>query len=640
MDARYLSDLKQGTIADALASVMTSMNYSVEVVSSKGRISVIATTRRSPREVILSAEPQKLDWIILPRGNGVEFGFTSRYAPWYAFLLIIAGIWSLVFWGRSMHALFFATQFTALTGLIGLAVFCVSFAVLLLVNRAIAAGGSELKSQMLRNVDAAIHAQGGVLARIDKRSMGRHQVFTVLHAIVAVVIAAWVVLSGSVFSRFDRASLLYFGSLVGLLAPLGYLVFLYRRPGVAERCSLMIPALTGAIGLVILQGAIVILEYVGHLDSEAWRRGVERGVIPVVLIGVALFVIGFIRFIFWSLKNASEAARTDRDIKAREGGFHTRHASDPSSYIVGLRWALLMCGAILIPCMLFPFIRMIWSSPDAGAFSAMMWIIRDGVGAPSAGPIVYVAAITAISLLLLPLFLSWGLSLGEYFFQLHRIRRLARRQDQTHQTVQQLQTRVNELASIVSMRPPHVVVVPGNSCFAAADVVGCGGQFWIIAVGEGVVESLTNAELQALLAHEMAHHLNGDCVRHRIVRLFARLALLGDGYAGILEHSYAYETNADQTAVLRFGISPQSLKTCIRKLDAVSMIDATPHGGGLKLKDRREESSAMVTEAPRISILEKARICWRCYTCGTAMGYWHPTVQDRIIALESLEGNT
>src|SRR5690606_27532509 len=153
-------------------------------------------------------------------------------------------------------------------------------------------------------------------------------------------------------------------------------------------------------------------------------------------------------------------------------------------------------------------------------------------------------------------------------------------------------------------------------------VIGLRRKHRIVVIDAMVPMILTQDEARALLSHEIAHHLNHDCLRHRVLCFLARIALLGDGYVAALEYSYGIESKADETAVHRFKVKPADLSECIQKLAAFSAIDAIRRGGGLSIQEV-VDSNRMDTDIAnqRVSIREETQIWWRCYTCDTRMGY-------------------
>lgn len=92
----------------------------------------------------------------------------------------------------------------------------------------------------------------------------------------------------------------------------------------------------------------------------------------------------------------------------------------------------------------------------------------------------------------------------------------------------------------------------------------------IIDISTGLLKILNDDELDAVLAHELSHHLNHQCLLDDILRFLGRLSLVGDGFVRILEDTFGYELSADKTAVLKFGINPSTLKLALQKVRSLA----------------------------------------------------------------------
>jgi len=77
----------------------------------------------------------------------------------------------------------------------------------------------------------------------------------------------------------------------------------------------------------------------------------------------------------------------------------------------------------------------------------------------------------------------------------------------------QVENVVNEMSVAATVSPPEVYIIPvlAKNAFSA---------FNIIAITEGAVSSLERDELQGVIAHEMAHYLNGDSYYKGILSTF------------------------------------------------------------------------------------------------------------------------
>lgn len=82
-----------------------------------------------------------------------------------------------------------------------------------------------------------------------------------------------------------------------------------------------------------------------------------------------------------------------------------------------------------------------------------------------------------------------------------------REQIERHETTQQLRSRVGRLAQLADMSPPEVTIV--DSTTPNSYVCSRPGEQTLVAT-TALLETLDGAELDAVLAHELAHLKNGD----------------------------------------------------------------------------------------------------------------------------------
>jgi Peptidase family M48 len=155
------------------------------------------------------------------------------------------------------------------------------------------------------------------------------------------------------------------------------------------------------------------------------------------------------------------------------------------------------------------------------------------------------------------------------------------------------------------------------------------------------VELLDDAMLEAVLAHELAHHLMGHCRKDRILRWLARLAMVGDSLARIAQDTEAQEFAADRAAVARFGVEPEVLRRAIVLMHHVAAAHAplVVAGGAPFVADRLERV------LPRHEFIAapfrtQMRLGWRAlvafYLCAGGRAYWHPDTSSRRAVLRTM----
>jgi Zn-dependent protease with chaperone function len=153
---------------------------------------------------------------------------------------------------------------------------------------------------------------------------------------------------------------------------------------------------------------------------------------------------------------------------------------------------------------------------------------------------------------------------------------------------------------------------------------------------------LNSEELEALLAHELAHHVLHHCVRDNLLQFLGRLTVVGDGFTRALEDSFGYELEADRAAVVRLGVDPAALKGCLETIqqDAATNEDTVaPLVAGLSaLGIAPSHCAEILRQGPSsLSFWSRWRLAWRLYvdqfTGNMNTSYWHPAIEERIAAL-------
>ena len=133
----------------------------------------------------------------------------------------------------------------------------------------------------------------------------------------------------------------------------------------------------------------------------------------------------------------------------------------------------------------------------------------------------------------------------------------------------ELSESVTELARIAGIKPPEAVLVDSGS--PTAFTVKTNGRY-AIAVTIGLLESLERDEVEACIAHEIAHLKNNDFTL-RLAATLSKVALFARPLSYFIEPAVyrAREFLADKTAVLFTG-GPDALISALSKLQECSVI--------------------------------------------------------------------
>ena len=199
------------------------------------------------------------------------------------------------------------------------------------------------------------------------------------------------------------------------------------------------------------------------------------------------------------------------------------------------------------------------------------------------------------------------------------------------------------------------VVTAGSSLSSAATVFGLWPAERFIEISSDCLDVLDDDELAALVAHELAHHLEGHCRRDQLLRWLGRLTLVGDGFVLALQDSWGYERRADLAAVEKVGISGKILGRSLVKLrharaaahlaGAERGTAARPLGFPALPEPSRDQEESEPDDLARLldggpsalGLKERWRLAWklfrRQYFRAMDLHYWHPGMKERTRAL-------
>jgi len=190
---------------------------------------------------------------------------------------------------------------------------------------------------------------------------------------------------------------------------------------------------------------------------------------------------------------------------------------------------------------------------------------------------------------------------------------------------------------------PLLCVIDDSTPTAASYEFGLVGRQRFIAVTSRSLQVLADEELQALLAHELAHLEAGHCRNHRLLQILGRLTFVGDAFVGALEHSFGYELDADRLAVVNFGVDSAALRRCLLKVQAIMMAEQISRSlltQGLAavstIEPRLEVDRRGLPTRQRGRLSEAARLWLRLFSGQLQISYWHPVIEERIRQLDSM----
>jgi heat shock protein HtpX len=172
-----------------------------------------------------------------------------------------------------------------------------------------------------------------------------------------------------------------------------------------------------------------------------------------------------------------------------------------------------------------------------------------------------------------------------------------------HDAPQQIQNAVRNLAESAGIKAPEVCLIDSGT--PAAFTIRSRGKY-NVAVSIGLLESLDTNEIEACLAHEIAHLKNNDFT-WRFLATVAKVALFAKPLSYLLEPAVyrAREFLADRTAAILIG-GPNALISALSKLgepqsygtaaysDAVCMCQLSTSNGFFRILGRHPDISSRI----------------------------------------------
>lgn len=284
-----------------------------------------------------------------------------------------------------------------------------------------------------------------------------------------------------------------------------------------------------------------------------------------------------------------------------------------------------------------------------GSFTIMCGMLLQ----PATTEYLYLAVISRVFWMIYGLALPslLALSVGSLIWSRQRLRRRLLENELIEFTEHdRILRHVDALAKRAGVRRPRISVTPTKSCSLLSHTFGIVRREHWIELSDGFLTLFDgdhkNASLSAALAHEMAHHRLGHCLRNNILRCVARTLFIGDGFVLSLVDSYQNELKADQIAVREFQVDPVDLRKALWLvsdcMSAEVVTSKTALTGIEFVPSQHTLYDRFLRDGPQgLSFLERWKVYIVCflgsYTGGDRLSYWHPHPDERIKRLRLLE---
>ncbi len=217
-----------------------------------------------------------------------------------------------------------------------------------------------------------------------------------------------------------------------------------------------------------------------------------------------------------------------------------------------------------------------------------------------------------------------------------RLRASARASQEKHNRAQRILDTLLRRTTVPA--PPRLVISHSRLPFALSHAFGLRRPCAFIEVSSRCLEILPNLELEALIAHELAHHIRGDCRTDGALRFLGRVTLVGDATGRALQDTFGSELAADRVAITHLAADPGAMKRCLWLMrDIFEAEFAVPS----RLEDGTGFVKPMLPRYLPSSEFDLRPATWRnaissymaLYTSSGEAAYWYPSVAERLAHL-------
>ena len=663
-------------------------------VSEAGELLIQAAQSAEWYWVLLKALPQNVRWTVRRLNEETHISVKSRLFRWY--LAIVVGVSVLIpllLWLLSSTTPAFSQNLSASVSLVVVSILLLPV-LILIVPHLIGGRATDILWEAVRS---RIETTEGFLDPVSSRTgiYGSRRLFVYLAFVVLMVIVflgpgLWrAVVSGASSGDNLLRYLIVCAALLGCT-----ILVMLSTKAATLRVVPLLPGLSGGMAMLILIGAQVpwILLFgrdtkaVSHLqemqaqltefedslrgsgvdaeskaEAETMVAEIRRSIQTISLFPIAcsvLFVVWAILQFLGTVRLAILAWASSWRLKAHRKHRSVRKALSGSGFLTRFRviltgvWVavagLAVLGMLSLTSLGLSAVlgnRMIADPLEINrAVTGSIMFAAWSFGGVSVGPLLQITVRACWTV-----YCGFGLSIfvfsvASLCWQRRRTLRHLEANIRKNDAGRKLLSRMLQaLCTRGNVVCPEVSVSESYMPYATAYVFGFFHKRRFIEVSSRCLE-WQDDEIEALLAHELSHHLNGHCVLDNLFRLLGRLTLVGEGFVQGLEDSFGYEMSADRFAVEKLHVGRKALKHCLWKMCHVGSAEgagAQDIQAGLAATSFPEDHfHRLLIHGPDILPFRvRWRLAWQLFVRQYAglgrASYWHPATEERIKALEA-----
>lgn len=654
-----------GAAAAAIVEVAVGLGYVTESKEAQGGgLRITARRDRSELGSVLRAMPREMVWWLERRGE--ETRVATEFRPSRAATAMVAGLALLALGAVGVSMVLYERASPAVQAQIGpplalcfLAGLALGWWVVTLLG---AWGGGRQVAGLWQPVLASLADREERLELLGSTVSPLYSCAVLGFTVLFLGLVSWPMWVGwsSLLVTTTAVERWTFAAVLGMLALIATAaVAIYRRSPFMVRADALLSGLAGS-GAVLFLLAVPLPLLVTGGDLEVALRAAPRladelqtwaasglllagvvGVIGLVLAGKGLLL---------TLDTWLPVARLHR---AHRSGVDRQAVSDPT--------ALWRFRRLFLPLWLVSGI-LLFALLGHGLLSALETL------APRLSPLgvraVERSATTLVLALGRPPEEAWSLSVARVGWalyglgamalsalslgQLARQRRRERRELTASAATQEAtcdplwerwQAVVDRLCRTAGLGPVCLLFDSGSDYGAQAHRVGLLHPKRFVEVSRRCLEELEPEEVEALLAHELAHHLLGHCRRVNLLRWLGRASFVGDAFALTIQATAWYEHAADAVAVgERFGVARPELLGAIVKLHHLGSAggleaDADPRGLRAVPASLEKRVNLPAGGPAALPWHERWPLAWEVFRLqyfeAMETHYWHPEKVER-----------
>ena len=698
----YTSGLPADRIRDVIHVEAERMGYSVEILESSQESTRLRTRFASFQSCLRAALlrlPTDVYWEVRSRGKEACLYCDSKITGAYLWMLTGSCVLFVACYSRGAKALFVdwertSTLEVAVDGLL----LAVSL-VLIFVNYAMLLGGGMARlSRVFGRIRLEAIEAGSTLceagAGISPRQLCRITSYLAFCVLVLFKPVCGNLPGPGTLGRVPLSILVFLGLLISLVLVLvSALPLIARSPGFGLRLTPGLPGvLTSASVLLLLCAQIPWVAAEGHFapdvveaftsarayfnnapnvaqptkadgtpitrdefssvfgKSRVWGWTCWFGTVFLIVLAACIFLLAIEGVLqsypyLYQMAKRPDCEWTQRATEGRTFMTKMRVTFGLTWFVLGLCLALAVARTVLTTSYCFVSAGSQGESAGLNAIEASVLFTSLALNVPSDSPL-----LSSVIWASWAIYLSvcWILLLSSATSLLIQRLRFAARVRAHAGSVSQCIVGLSDRIALMWRRRsslPCPGLVLSHSAFPAATAqrIGFLTGRTAIELSTGCLGILQADELDAVLAHELAHCLARHCLVDDIARFLGRCTFVGDGFARMLQDSFGYEVQADRLAVDGFGIRPEALKRCLWKYRSVVAVKQIEWLSGLPMSSAGSPDNTDPAMVFDYRSLSRPRRLWlglgiflAQYLGKSYSGYWHPSVEHRISILDQI----